>query len=505
MLTKTQHPLYLLIIFISFLLLVSTKSYALKEGRDHAIFFAINNYQDSVNWTELKHPIKEAEVLAGVLKEYYDFDTIINRNPTKNEIEKVLIDLGKKSFNENAQLLIFFSGHGYFDTLYKQGYFIPSDNTDPEMGLALTGLGRMISSLPPKHILLAIDACYSGTINPDIAFKNPTRKIDDILKRVGFIKRQMAFKTRIVITSGGKERTPDKSEFADAILTGLKYAFREGDGIFSYSDLVARLERVKPIPFHGRLMGDDKGGFVFVVHPKYFHSNTELNSKESEADRKINRGLEYFNNEQYEQAFLLLFKHRNSIYFSSTAMNKLGIMYGEGLGVTQDEKEALIWLEKSANLGNPLGQFNLGNLYYFRFGDLDNAIHWYRQAAENGNASGQVALGMCYYNGEGVPQDNRVGTNWIKKAAEQSNEQAMVNLGFAYLKGKGIPQNEKKAFIWFEKSAELGNATGQYNLAQFYEQGIVVNKNLKRAIAIYEGSAKKGYPPAKKAVLRLKK
>src|SRR5262249_18321630 len=41
----------------------------------------------------------------------------------------------------------------------------------------------------------------------------------------------------------------------------------------------------------------------------------------------------------------------------------LALMYEKGIGVTQDEKEAVVWYRKSAEQGNSNAQFNLGVLY----------------------------------------------------------------------------------------------------------------------------------------------
>ncbi len=41
------------------------------------------------------------------------------------------------------------------------------------------------------------------------------------------------------------------------------------------------------------------------------------------------------------------------------AQNKLGVVYGEGIGMAQDPAEALKWLNKSAGQGNDMAQRNL--------------------------------------------------------------------------------------------------------------------------------------------------
>ncbi len=45
------------------------------------------------------------------------------------------------------------------------------------------------------------------------------------------------------------------------------------------------------------------------------------------------------------------------------AQYKVGVMYGEGLGVPQDDAEAVEWLRKAAEQGRAKAQYNLGFMY----------------------------------------------------------------------------------------------------------------------------------------------
>ena len=45
------------------------------------------------------------------------------------------------------------------------------------------------------------------------------------------------------------------------------------------------------------------------------------------------------------------------------AQNRLGVMYGEGLGMAQNPTEALRWLNKSAGQGNEMAQRNINTRF----------------------------------------------------------------------------------------------------------------------------------------------
>ncbi|MFN7119641.1 MAG: SUMF1/EgtB/PvdO family nonheme iron enzyme [Saprospiraceae bacterium] len=244
-----------------------------RPGKDYALFFAIDDYSGTPGFSNLKNPGKDADALAGELKAMYGFETEVHKNLPKTQIYQVLERWQKKKFAEDAQLFIFFSGHGTFWEFTKKGYFVPKGSpNDYSAYIELTDLGNIVTQIPCKHILLAIDACYSGTIDQAIAFKGdaPTfRRPGDVAtsERDNLIYRQLRNPSRLLLTSGGKERTPDganNSPFAAAILKGLRGAYTYGDGLFTYADLLSALERVNPTPHQGELPGHEQGGFVFI-------------------------------------------------------------------------------------------------------------------------------------------------------------------------------------------------------------------------------------------------
>ena len=105
------------------------------------------------------------------------------------------------------------------------------------------------------------------------------------------------------------------------------------------------------------------------------------------------------------------------------AQLNLGVMYGKGQGVPQDDAEAL---------------------------------KWFRKAAAQGFAHAQHNLGFMYENGRGVPQDYAEAVGWWRKAAEQGDAGAQYNLGVMYDKGRGVPRDHAEALQWYRKAAEQG-------------------------------------------------
>jgi len=90
----------------------------------------------------------------------------------------------------------------------------------------------------------------------------------------------------------------------------------------------------------------------------------------------------------------------------------VGLMYEKGIGVDQDEKEAVAWYGKSAEQGNAAAQYNLGVLYENGLGtsiDYAKANEWYRKASVQGDALAIGNLGMLYVRGQGVKENKVAG------------------------------------------------------------------------------------------------
>ena len=70
------------------------------------------------------------------------------------------------------------------------------------------------------------------------------------------------------------------------------------------------------------------------------------------------------------------------------AQNKLGWMYRQGWGVTQDHKQAVRWYRLAANQGDALAQWNLGYMYRRGEGVLKDPVMsyvWVNVAVANGH------------------------------------------------------------------------------------------------------------------------
>ena len=108
----------------------------------------------------------------------------------------------------------------------------------------------------------------------------------------------------------------------------------------------------------------------------------------------------------------------------------LGLMYADGLGVIEDDKEAVKWFRLAAEQGEALAQYNLGLMYGGGDGvieDYREAVKWFRLAAEQGHAVAQYRLGLMFASGQGVIQDNVSAHMWWNIAGANGHEKARSN------------------------------------------------------------------------------
>ena len=156
------------------------------------------------------------------------------------------------------------------------------------------------------------------------------------------------------------------------------------------------------------------------------------------------------------------------------AQNNLGIAYAKGLGVSKDDTLAVEWYRKAAAQGEMLAQSNLGVMYSSGDGvpqDLAQAAAWYRKAADQGFAPAQFYLGTLYASGRGVPQDSAQAVAWYRKAAAQGFAEAQYFLGQAYFNGRGVPQDDAMALVWYRNAADQNYAYALYDLGLMYQAG----------------------------------
>ena len=238
-----------------------------RTGRDYAVFFYVTDFQSG--WAKLPETAGEATLLKTELQANFGFTCESVPNPTRQQIlDKI------KSYNDrlttNDQVLFFFSMHGYYDPASDLGYIVAADGllNDPYYGtwIDYNSLRPYFAKCKAKHILVALDACYSGSFgsrNKSGPDKPAYAEGADCATKVG---ATFGYSGRQYVCSGNKEaKTPARSLFAAKFLEGLRKG-PDSDGLLYFDDLAYWLGKVKnPEPENGYFTGHQPAGdFVFV-------------------------------------------------------------------------------------------------------------------------------------------------------------------------------------------------------------------------------------------------
>jgi formylglycine-generating enzyme required for sulfatase activity len=255
-----------------------------RPTKDYALFIAVNNYQnpklpDFAN--PQGNPKKDAQEIEQLLKDQYGFSTERLIDPTAAEItaklEQYERDFRNGTKDPNGQLFLFFSGHG--EREYGNGYFLGAD-ADPGKLYEKTipyGIWRpRIANFNCKHIMVIIDACYSGTFDPNW-FNRPKSygsrpgELDPIAKLQANYDGK---NTRMFFTSATEVRSPEISSFAKKLKEGL-LSGGGVDGILTSTELFTFLELSSPRPHRGEFERDEAGSAYLFFSQKTNNLSTD--------------------------------------------------------------------------------------------------------------------------------------------------------------------------------------------------------------------------------------
>jgi len=194
---------------------------------------------------------------------------------------------------------------------------------------------------------------------------------------------------------------------------------------------------------------------------------------------------------------------------STHAMVQLARMLEHGIGCKADGAQALMWLSKAAEGGNPVAAFRLDSAKtlakqtyalgrQLEHGDgcavqAEVATGFYRTAAEAGSMPAKVALGRALKVGMGCDVDS-AGADALWAEVEGSSDGAGLAALAAALDAAN-PDDEdtvKRAFDLNTKAHGLGDRNASAQLGLMYEQGRGCGENKPHACTLFESAASAG-------------
>lgn len=126
-----------------------------------------------------------------------------------------------------------------------------------------------------------------------------------------------------------------------------------------------------------------------------------------------------------------LFTQAHQTAFEETlaaVCNGLGWFHLLGQGVPKNPSEAIRYFKIAADMGDALGQSNLGSAYFTDNRNPREAIRWWVLAAKQGQKDAMNNLGTAFATGRGVAKDILEARKWYLMAAQQGSKEAAKNL-----------------------------------------------------------------------------
>jgi len=181
---------------------------------------------------------------------------------------------------------------------------------------------------------------------------------------------------------------------------------------------------------------------------------------------------------------------------------KLGHMFAEGDGVTEDHLRAFGYFSKLAEghaedrPGTAISYLvsnafvALGN--YYREGipnspvkpDLDRARSMFSYAAFYfGDRDAQYNLARMYLEGMGVPKDPKVAARWLSLAADKGQHQAQALLGEMLIKGAEVPRRSALGLMWLTLAADSASPQEAW-IVQMHDDASKQASEEDRALAL---------------------
>jgi len=258
-----------------------------KRRRNHILVIGINEYKEL---NRLYYPVRECKDLVKTLIQHYDFEpeprrVLYDEKATSAEIYTELYNLD--DLTENDNLILIFSGHGFYDKTKDVGYWAPVDGkklekegeriTNPSVLREYISISHLVDNLKTvkaHHIILIVDSCFSGAFTriklqtPDADYNQENMPAEEL-------------PSRWVLTSGLIEKVPDKSLFAQALQTALQNHPKEKLTInFLFAQIEAEIEETKPYsPGLYPIVADTRRGgkFAFYRRQEPFAFVSEIN------------------------------------------------------------------------------------------------------------------------------------------------------------------------------------------------------------------------------------
>ena len=239
------------------------KSNSPTKGNNYLLAIGIGNYH---HLPKLTNAVKDVKDIVQILAKKYQFlpdkvQTIINDEATKDSIVNGFKSLVERA-KANDNVIIYFSGHGEYDSVFGEGYWMPVDaqRDNESQFIPNSYIKKMLGAINCHHLFVMVDSCFS-----DALFNRGAGRVANRLERDP---------SRWGLTSGKNEvlegmEINANSPFAESIL----YLLETNTKPLGVAELCSKVIEVtatnsKNIPLGEPLNVNGHRGGQFIFHPK---------------------------------------------------------------------------------------------------------------------------------------------------------------------------------------------------------------------------------------------
>ncbi len=242
-------------------------------------------------------------------------------------------------------------------------------------------------------------------------------------------------------------------------------------------------------------------GAKWLAHRPTDNSIADDRSGRGEGDLSFQLGLTALWKNDYKLAFDHLQKAADLGH--PLANFNLGWMFSEGLGMAQDFTRASVHYQAAADRGISMAHHNIARLHLAggpNFAkSIPDAIRHFELAAEGKVAASIGCLGMIYLNGNGVPADRSRAVKLLAQAVKLGDDHSVNALATVLdMENGGVSTPETFAMyrIAARSARELNQLTPIYNLGLCFLSGNGTEQNLTKARRLFRVAAVAGEPDA---------
>jgi hypothetical protein len=219
-----------------------------------ALIVGIDDYE---HIPKLNYAVKDSQEIKDILVKDMGFSEghitcLINQEATRENILRWMGDQLPKKTSPEDRVLIFFGGHGYtrkYPGGGEMGYLMPFDAKASNVhstAISMAEIQDIFKLIPAKHVLIIVDACYSGLVGMHMRGLGGIRDANESID----LEKLAKSKGRQVMTAGKADEEAIESDswghslYTRYLIKGLKQieADLNKDSIITTTELQSYLQ-----------------------------------------------------------------------------------------------------------------------------------------------------------------------------------------------------------------------------------------------------------------------